>query len=81
MAGLMPTQGGMPPGPGPEQPMPPEGGAAPPMQGEQPASPEDTATYQEFLGNVMNVVYDEKVASGIAPSFQGPSRWNRWRCS
>lgn len=37
------------------------------------ATPEDTAAYEEFLGNVLNVVYDEKVASGIAPSFQGPT--------
>ena len=43
------------------------------MQDEQRASPEDTALYESFLGNVLNVVYDEKVASGIAPSFQGPN--------
>lgn len=72
MAGLMPGMAGgqaMPPEQG--QPMPQEGGA--PMPEGPQASPEDTATYERFLANTMNVIYDERVASGIAPSFQGPS--------
>lgn len=69
MAGLMPNNAG-------GGPMAPEGGApvdGQPMQEGPQASPEDTALYETFLSNVLNVVYDEKVASGIAPSFESPS--------
>ena len=74
MAGLMTRGGGapsMPPAAGGEA-MPPRAGAsAPPGNGQgRKATPEEQRTYEDFVGQLVNVAYEDGTANMIASQLQ-----------